>query len=112
MGLGELINREPNVWDENPDILKKSVVNLKNIKINNSQTHCNYCNNPNDKENHFFMWGFYSTKMRTDDYEEMLDYGYQRSGNYFYKPDIEKSCCPLYTPRLDITEFKISKAQK
>lgn len=58
------------------------------------------------------MWGFYSTKMRISDYEEMLDLGYQRSGNYFYKPDIEKSCCPLYTPRLDNAEFVISKSQK
>ena len=82
------------------------------MRINNTDSKCNYWNNPNEKENHFYMWGFYSTKMRIDDYEKMLDYGYQRSGTYFYKPDIEKSWWPLYTPRIDVTEFKISKAQK
>ena len=50
--------------------------------------------------------------MRTDDYEKILDRGWQRSGTWFYRPDIKNSCCPLYTPRLDITEFKLSKQQK
>lgn len=35
------------------------------------------------------MWGFNSTKMRTDDYEAMLDRGFQRSGIWYYRPDIK-----------------------
>lgn len=35
------------------------------------------------------MWGFSSSKMRVDDYEKMLDKGWQRSGTWFYRPDIK-----------------------
>lgn len=58
--------------------------------------------------------------------------GWRRSGEYLYKPDLRRSCCPQYTirqvvhpyliwkcvlienvdERLDATEFKADKAQR
>ena len=82
------------------------------MRMNNTPQICNICNSEEDSDDKFYSWGFHSTKMRTDDYEKLIVVGYQRSGVWFYKPDIKQTCCPPYTPRLDITEFKISKSQK
>ncbi|CAI2361894.1 unnamed protein product [Moneuplotes crassus] len=100
------------IWDKDPELSKKSVINMRGLHLNDKRTECNYCSNPVKEENHFYCWGMTCTKLRTDDYEKALDLGWQRSGTWLYRPDIKKSCCPLYTPRIDITEFKISKQQK
>lgn len=42
----------------------------------------------------------------------MIDHGWRRSGNYVYRPDMAKTCCPQYTIRLDARTFKPSKAQR
>ena len=59
------------------------------MRINNIPQSCNICND--EEKGQFYSWGFHSTKMRTDDYEKLIDIGYQRSGIWFYKPDIEKT---------------------
>lgn len=100
------------IWDEDPSLCTRSIINIRGMRTNENKSDCNYCANPDVEKNHFYMWGFTSSKMRTDDYEKLLNRGWQRSGTWFYRPDIKKSCCPLYVPRLDVTEFKISKAQK
>lgn len=41
-----------------------------------------------------------------------MDKGWRRSGTLMYRPDNELSCCALYTIRLPIDKFKISKEQK
>lgn len=38
--------------------------------------------------------------------------GWRRSGTFYYKPNLFKSCCKLYTHQLDVTKFKIKKDQK
>ncbi|KAI9136540.1 arginine-tRNA-protein transferase [Paraphysoderma sedebokerense] len=48
----------------------------------------------------------------TQDYQEMIDRGWRRSGHYCYKPNLPKSCCPQYTIRLDTTKFKPSKQHR
>jgi len=57
-------------------------------------------------------WGLTSEKTRVDDYEEMMNRGWRRCGSYYYKTDLQGSCCQLYTIRLKAAEFKISQKQK
>ncbi|TBU33230.1 arginine-tRNA-protein transferase [Dichomitus squalens] len=45
-------------------------------------------------------------------YQEMMDRGWRRSGTYYYKPDLRRSCCPQYTIRLDAIRFNPSKSQR
>ncbi|KAI1796274.1 arginine-tRNA-protein transferase [Ganoderma leucocontextum] len=45
-------------------------------------------------------------------YQEMMDRGWRRSGTYFYRPDLKRSCCPQYTIRLDALQFAPSKSQR
>ncbi|CAJ0962666.1 unnamed protein product, partial [Mesorhabditis belari] len=45
-------------------------------------------------------------------YQILLDRGWRRSGRYLYKPTMDKTCCPQYTIRLDVTKFKLSRTQR
>jgi arginine-tRNA-protein transferase len=42
----------------------------------------------------------------------MMLVGWRRSGNYFYKPTMHKTCCPSYTIRLKAETFMPSKSQR
>lgn len=42
----------------------------------------------------------------------MIDRGWRRSGQYCYKPDLRKSCCPQYTIRLDALQFKVGRSHR
>ena len=42
----------------------------------------------------------------------MIDRGWRRSGQYCYKPTMEKTCCPLYTIKCQALNFKPTKSQK
>jgi len=42
----------------------------------------------------------------------MIDRGWRRSGTYCYKPDLEISCCPQYTIRLNALDFVPTKQQR
>lgn len=32
-----------------------------------------------------------------EDYQDLIDRGWRRSGTYCYKPTNDKTCCPCYT---------------
>ena len=36
----------------------------------------------------------------------MMDRGWRRCGDYYYKPNNQLSCCMSYTIRLDVNKFK------
>lgn len=74
------------------------------------------------------MWAYHLT---CSDYQQLIDRGWRRSGQYLYKPNLEqtwvsrcgvlvpadhrslrRSCCPQYTIRLDSHNFKPSKSHK
>lgn len=38
-------------------------------------------------------------RLRPQDYQAMIDRGWRRSGDYCYKPDMRRTCCPQYTIR-------------
>lgn len=42
------------------------------------------------------MWAHYLT---VQDYQNLIDRGWRRSGRYCYKPTMDQSCCPMYTIR-------------
>jgi len=41
-----------------------------------------------------------------------MERGWRRCGNYYYKPNLNKSCCQLFTHRLEVEKFRIKKDQK
>lgn len=50
--------------------------------------------------------------MKVEHYQALVDRGWRRSGQTYYKPDLTQSCCPHYTIRLDTENFKASKSQR
>jgi len=38
-------------------------------------------------------------------YRLLFERGWNRCGTFYYKPDLERSCCKLYTPRLEADKF-------
>ena len=70
---------------------------------------CGYCKKP-DKGHK--SWGITCPKMTTTDYEKLMFRGWRRCGTYYYKWDMEQSCCQPYVIRSSIDEFQPSKSQK
>lgn len=50
--------------------------------------------------------------MRCQDYQDLIDRGWRRCGNYCYKLRNENTCCPCYTIKCDALEFKLTKSNK
>jgi arginine-tRNA-protein transferase len=57
-------------------------------------------------------YGVMADVMTVEDYQSMMHAGWRRSGKYFYKPTMHKTCCPQYTIRMRVAEHKLSKSQK
>uniref|UniRef100_A0AAY4E080 Arginyl-tRNA--protein transferase 1 n=1 Tax=Denticeps clupeoides TaxID=299321 RepID=A0AAY4E080_9TELE len=55
------------------------------------------------------MW---SHTMTVQDYQDLIDRGWRRSGKYVYKPIMNKTCCPQYTIRCHVLNFQPSKTHK
>ncbi|XP_061390961.1 arginyl-tRNA--protein transferase 1 [Musca vetustissima] len=56
--------------------------------------------------------GMHAYVMAPRDYQDLIDRGWRRSGHYCYKQDNTKTCCPHYTIKCDVSEFKLSKSHK
>ncbi|KAK4874080.1 hypothetical protein RN001_013440 [Aquatica leii] len=69
---------------------------------------CGYCK----KENGAVSYGMWAEQLNIDDYQNLIDRGWRRSGMYCYKPIMDLTCCPQYTIRCNTLQFKISKSQK
>uniref|UniRef100_A0A3P9IJP8 Arginyl-tRNA--protein transferase 1 n=1 Tax=Oryzias latipes TaxID=8090 RepID=A0A3P9IJP8_ORYLA len=69
---------------------------------------CGYCKN--DKGN--FSHGMWSHTMTVQDYQDLIDRGWRRSGKYVYKPTLKKTCCPQYSIRCHALKFQPSKSHK
>ncbi|XP_012672549.2 arginyl-tRNA--protein transferase 1 isoform X2 [Clupea harengus] len=69
---------------------------------------CGYCKN--EKGN--FSHGMWSHTMTVQDYQDLIDRGWRRSGKYVYKPIMNKTCCPQYTIRCHVLKFQPSKSHK
>jgi len=80
---------------------------------------CGYCKRGrrktpgvSDNEEPSFSLGVIAHFLTCEDFNQMLDIGWNRSGKYLYKPIMDKTCCPQYTIRLDVNKFKLSRTQK
>ncbi|XP_023248172.1 arginyl-tRNA--protein transferase 1 [Copidosoma floridanum] len=69
---------------------------------------CGYCCNPNTSYSH----GMSAHSLTVQDYQNLIDRGWRRSGTYCYKPIMDVTCCPHYTIKCEALNFKISKSQK
>lgn len=55
------------------------------------------------------MW---AETLTVQDYQNLIDRGWRRSGKYCYKPIMDQICCPQYTIRCNALRFTLSKSQK
>ena len=69
---------------------------------------CGYCKSTDTNQSH----GMWTHRLTVDDYQDMIDRGWRRSGKYCYKSVMSSTCCPLYTISCSATKFRISKSQK
>ncbi|XP_077977426.1 arginyl-tRNA--protein transferase 1-like [Glandiceps talaboti] len=69
---------------------------------------CGYCGSEDSNYSH----GMWAHQMTCQDYQDLIDRGWRRSGKYVYKPTMNEMCCPSYTIRCQALDFKMSKSQK
>lgn len=69
---------------------------------------CGYCKSKSSSYS-CGMWGHVLTP---EIYDNLIDRGWRRSGEYCYKPIMKKTCCPQYPIKLDVRNFKLSKSHK
>ncbi|CAI0415810.1 unnamed protein product [Linum tenue] len=70
---------------------------------------CGYCKSPGRTS---ISHGLWAHSITVDDYQDLLDQGWRRSGCFLYKPEMERTCCPSYTIRLRASDFVPSKEQQ
>ena len=87
---------------------KKSQIDLLSLSVPSSKSHCGYC----DSNIGYPTWGFTSSNMAAQDYENLMFLNWRRCGTYYYKPDHSKSCCKLHAIRLDVEKYVMNKNQK
>ncbi|XP_044508722.1 arginyl-tRNA--protein transferase 2-like isoform X1 [Mangifera indica] len=71
---------------------------------------CGYCRTSGRKTS--IAHGLWVDSLTVDDYQDLLDQGWRRSGCFLYKPNMKKTCCPSYTIRLKAHDFVPSKEQR
>lgn len=69
---------------------------------------CGYCGS----EDSNFSHGMWAHNLTCQDYNDLIDRGWRRSGKYVYKPTMDKMCCPQYTIRCHAPSLKLTKSQK
>ncbi|XP_007478954.1 arginyl-tRNA--protein transferase 1 isoform X10 [Monodelphis domestica] len=69
---------------------------------------CGYCDSPAGKVSS----GMWAHSMTVQDYQDLIDRGWRRSGKYVYKPVMNQTCCPQYTIRCRPLHFQPSKSHK
>jgi arginine-tRNA-protein transferase len=97
---------------ENNNNTQKAKLNIFYAGINDTPQSCGYCKTDGKKNKTSYKWGFGASEMPADLYENIMFLGYRRCGDYYYKNDVSKSCCKLYSMRLDVDRYKINKNQK
>ncbi|XP_037353177.1 arginyl-tRNA--protein transferase 1 isoform X6 [Talpa occidentalis] len=69
---------------------------------------CGYCKSESGSRSH----GMWAHSMTVQDYQDLIDRGWRRSGKYVYKPVMNQTCCPQYTIRCRPLQFQPSKSHK
>ncbi|XP_004579820.2 arginyl-tRNA--protein transferase 1 isoform X4 [Ochotona princeps] len=69
---------------------------------------CGYCKNESGSRSN----GMWAHSLTAQDYQDLIDRGWRRSGKYVYKPVMNQTCCPQYTIRCRPLQFQPSKSHK
>ncbi|XP_037578352.1 arginyl-tRNA--protein transferase 1 isoform X3 [Dermacentor silvarum] len=69
---------------------------------------CGYCKS----ESSSLSCGMWAHRLTAGIYDDLLNRGWRRSGEYCYKPVMKKTCCRQYPIKLDVAEFSLTKSQK
>ncbi|KAE8147746.1 Arginyl-tRNA-protein transferase [Aspergillus avenaceus] len=69
---------------------------------------CGYCKSEDGSAAYYTS----SVSVRPAHYEELVNRGWRRSGTLYYKQNVQRSCCPHYTMRLEASVFKPRKDQR
>lgn len=77
------------------------------VELSQRPVTCGYCRTPGSVSQ-----GLWLERLRVQDYQDLLDRGWRRSGRFVYKPSMEVTCCPLYTIRCSAKDFQPSKSQR
>ncbi|CCG21671.1 Ate1 protein [Candida orthopsilosis Co 90-125] len=97
------------------------------------ERHCGYCNDTKQdyyalesqaktstgiqrggvgRDKQSIMVGSSITSMTCQNYDELMNQGFRRSGSFLYKSDLLRTCCRLYTIRTSMSYFKPTKKQR
>ncbi|KYO40462.1 arginyl-tRNA--protein transferase 1 isoform X4 [Alligator mississippiensis] len=69
---------------------------------------CGYCKTATGN----LSCGMWAHSMTVQDYQDLIDRGWRRSGKYVYKPIMNETCCPQYTIRCQVLHFQPSRSHK
>ncbi|KAF7128588.1 hypothetical protein CNMCM5793_003376 [Aspergillus hiratsukae] len=69
---------------------------------------CGYCKSDNGTAAYYTS----SLSVRPEHYDVLVNRGWRRSGTLYYKQNLQRSCCPHYTLRLEASAFKPRKDQR
>ncbi|KAL4920157.1 arginine-tRNA-protein transferase [Aspergillus aurantiobrunneus] len=69
---------------------------------------CGYCKSDNGSASYYAS----SVAVRPGHYEELVNRGWRRSGTIYYMPNLQRSCCPHYTMRLQASAYKPRRDQR
>ncbi|XP_023930830.1 arginyl-tRNA--protein transferase 1-like isoform X2 [Lingula anatina] len=69
---------------------------------------CGYCKSLASSYSH----GMWAHRLTVQDYQDLIDRGWRRSGKYTYKPTMKKTCCPQYTIKCGVLDFQLNKSHK
>ena len=71
-------------------------------------TKCAYCDNPAGDRYDYFL----CTDMSVDLLDELVENGWWRTGHVVFKPCFPVVCCPGYSMRMPVREFRPNKAHR
>ena len=69
---------------------------------------CGYCKS----EDSFVTNGMWGHRLAGQDYQDLVNRGWRRSGKYLYKPIMNRTCCPPYAIRCEALRFRPSRSQR
>mmetsp|Transcript_27187 Transcript_27187/g.27064 ORF Transcript_27187/g.27064 Transcript_27187/m.27064 type:complete len:88 (+) Transcript_27187:1-264(+) len=82
----ESLSETPPAIPEDSEVNSKSVLNIKWNRLSNDPVSCPYCKNIGENKLHITV--LTTTKLRTDDYEKLLDLGWIKDcARHLFKPD-------------------------
>ncbi|KAJ1979160.1 Arginyl-tRNA--protein transferase 1 [Dimargaris verticillata] len=58
------------------------------------------------------LYGLQCPQLTPSDYQALVNHNWRRSGCLLYRRDYFESCCPMYTIRLNVDNFKPSRANR